>query len=271
VILTSSVVTGRVGGRRTGAGRRAWRVTERNVHAYGRRWFQFASGFAEPLLFLLSIGVGVGALVGDITVGGRTVDYATFVAPGMLATAAMNGVLYDITFNFFVKYKYHHTFDAMIATPVGSTDVVLGEVMWSILRGAVYSLAFVGTMWALGDIASWWAVLAFPAAVLIAFGFAGAGVAATTYMRSFVDFDLVMLVMIPLFLFSATFFPLDQYPDALQWVIRATPLYQGVALERALVLGEVSWALLGHAAYLVAMGAAGLAHGTRRMARLLNP
>ena len=124
----------------------------------------------------------------------------------------MNGALLDTTFNFFVKYKYSHTYDAILATPVGTGDVATGEVVWALMRGAIYSTAFLLTMLVFGLVPSWWALLAVPAAVLIGFAFAGAGLAATTFMRSWVDFDYVTLALIPLFLFSATFFPLTRYP-----------------------------------------------------------
>ena len=231
----------------------------------------FVAGFAEPVLYLLSIGVGVGALVGDVQLGGgRSVPYQVFVAPGLLAASAMNGAVFDATFNFFVKYKYAKTYDALLATPLSVTDVAVGETTWALLRGAIYATAFLAAMVVLGLVQSWWAVLAVPAAVLIGFAFAGAGLAGTTWMRSFTDFDYVTLAIVPLFLFSATFFPLDRYPDALRWVVQATPLYQGVALERALVLGHVGWGAAVNAGYLAAMGAAGLAVATRRLGTLLQ-
>jgi len=189
---------------------RPWRLVERNVLAYRRTWGIFITGFFEPVLFLLSIGIGVGKLVGKLPVSGHEVDYKLFVAPGLLASAAMNGALLDTTFNFFVKYKYSHTYDAILATPVGSGDVATGEVMWALMRGAIYSAAFLLTMLVFGLVPSWWALLAVPTAVLIGFAFAGAGLAATTFMRSWVDFDYVTLALIPLFLFSATFFPLTR-------------------------------------------------------------
>jgi lipooligosaccharide transport system permease protein len=251
--------------------RRPWRLVERNVLAYRRIWYIFLSGFAEPLLFLLSIGVGVGKLVGDIDVGGQMVSYRTFVAPGLLAIAAMNGSLLDTTFNFFVKMKYSHTYDAVLASPLAPRDVATGEITWALLRGSVYSGAFLLTMLAFGDLESWWSVLALPGAMLIGFGFAGVGLAATTYMRSFVDFDFVNMAMIPLFLFSATFFPLTRYPAGLQAIVRYTPLYQGVVLERSLVIGDLHWTLLANAAYLVVMGALGLRLASRRIGLLLQP
>ena len=107
--------------------------------------------------------------------------------------------------------------------------------------------------------------------MLIGFGFAGAGLGATTFMRSWVDFDYITLALVPLFLFSATFFPLDRYPAGLQAIIRFTPLYQGVVLERALVIGDVHWTLLLHVAYLAIMGAVGLRVAAVRIGRLLQP
>lgn len=254
-----------------GRRRRAWRMVERNVLAYRRIWYIFLSGFAEPLLFLLSIGVGVGKLVGDVNVGGQMVPYRTFVAPGLLAVAAMNGSLLDTTFNFFVKMKYSHTYDAVLASPLSPNDVAIGEITWALMRGATYSAAFLLTMFVFGDLRSAWSILALPGAVLIGFGFAGVGLAATTYMRSFVDFDYVNMVMIPLFLFSATFFPLASYPAGLQAIVRVTPLYQGVVLERSFVVGDLHWTLLVNAAYLAVMGWVGLRVASRRIGLLLQP
>jgi lipooligosaccharide transport system permease protein len=250
---------------------RPWRLVERNVLAYRRTWVVFLSGFLEPVLFLLSIGIGVGKLVGKVPFDGHEVDYKMYVAPGLLAAAAMNGSLLDTTFNFFVKFKYSHTYDAILATPLGTGDVATGEVVWALMRGGIYSTAFLVTMLLFGLVASWWAVLVVPVAVLIGFAFAGAGLAATTFMRSWVDFDYVTLALIPLFLFSGTFFPVSQYPAGLQAIIRLTPLYQGVVLERSLVLGAVHPILLVHVLYLALMGAFGLRVAERRIGRLLQP
>jgi lipooligosaccharide transport system permease protein len=183
----------------------------------------------------------------------------------------MNGAVFDTTFNFFFKFKYSKSFDAMLATPIGTGDVASGELVWALLRGTIYSAAFLVTMVAFGLVESWWSVLALPAAVLIGFGFAGAGMAATTWMRSFVDFDYVTMALIPMFLFSATFFPLSRYPAGLQFLVSITPLYQGVAIERALTLGQLDWTLLLHAAYLAVMGIVGLRIAGKRLTRLLQP
>jgi lipooligosaccharide transport system permease protein len=240
--------------------------------AYRRMWVIFLTGFAEPLLYLLSIGIGVGELVGTVPgPGGRAIQYEDFVAPGLMAASAMNGSVFDATFNFFFKFKWVHTFDAMLATPLSTRDVAIGELGWCLLRGTIYSGAFLGLMWALGLVASPWAVMALPTAMLIGYAFAGAGMAATTWMRSFVDFDKVNLGLMPLFLFSTTFFPLSRYPDTLEWVVRVTPLYQGVELIRSFTLGDVRWTLILHGAYLVAMGTIGVRITSRRLGRLLQP
>jgi lipooligosaccharide transport system permease protein len=251
--------------------RRSWRVVERNALAYRRMWFIFLSGLAEPILFLLSIGIGVGKLVGDIHVGAQVVDYRTFVAPALLASSAMNGSLLDTTFNFYAKMKWAHTYDAILATPLAPPDVASGEMRWALLRGGVYSGAFLFTMFLFGDTLSPWSILALPAAVLIGFGFAGVGLGATTFMRSWVDFDYVNMAIIPLFLFSGTFFPISQYPAGLQAIVRCTPLYQGVVLERSLVLGDLHWTMVLNAAYLFAMGYVGLRVAARRIGLLLQP
>ena len=250
---------------------RAVHITSRNALVYVRYWYMFVSGFAEPFLYLLSIGVGVGTLVGAVELDGRSVPYESFVAPGMLASAAMNGAVFDSTFSVFFKLKYARVYDAVLATPLGPRDVAVGEIGWALLRGQVYAAAFLVVALVAGLVPSWWALLALPAAGLIGFAFAAVGMAATTFMRSWTDFDLVNLVIVPLFLFSATFYPLSTYPQGLQLVVEATPLYHGVALVRALLLGEVEPSLLGHVAYLAAMGALGLIVAARRLERRLLP
>ncbi len=251
--------------------RRARRVVERNILHYRRGWIYLVSGFFEPFFYLLSIGVGLNHLVGPLPVDGHLVPYTVFVAPGLLASSAMNGAVFDSTFNIFFKLKISHVYDAILSTPLSTTDVAVGELSWSLLRGAIYSSAFLCVMAALGYVATPWVVLCLPGAVLISFAFSAVGMAGTTYMRSWQDFDMISLGIIPLFLFSAIFFPLSVYPEWLQVVVRCTPLYQGVALLRGLDLGAFSWSLLGHVAYLLVMGVVGLKITIKRLALLLLP
>jgi lipooligosaccharide transport system permease protein len=249
--------------------RRARFLIERNFLVYRRSWVVFLSGFFEPVLYLFSIGVGIGELVPTVDVDGRSIPYAAFVAPAMLASSAMNGAVFDATFNVFFKLKYAKVYDAVLATPVSTGDVALGEITWALLRGTVYSFGFVVVMLAMGLVDSAWAVLALPAATLIGYAFGAVGMAATTYFRSWQDFEWVTIATLPMFLFSATFYPLATYPDFLQPIVAATPLYQGVALLRGLTTGAVSAELWWHVLYLVVLGVVGLAIASRRLGRLL--
>jgi len=246
------------------------RLIERHARVYRHMWLVFASGIAEPLFYLLSVGVGLGALVGSVTgPDGTPVPYREFVAPGLLAVSALNGAMYDSTFNVFFRLKYAKLYDSVLATPVGPAEVALGEVGWAVLRGAVYAVAFTVVMAVLGLLHSPWAVFAVPVAVLISFAVAAVGVACTTYMKSWLDFDYVLLVAVPMFLFSATFYPLSVYPRVVADIVQWTPLYQGVVLLRDLVLGVPSPVLLWRAGYLAALGLGGLALASRRIAKLL--
>jgi lipooligosaccharide transport system permease protein len=180
----------------------------------------------------------------------------------------MNGAYYEST-NVFWKLKYGKVYDAMLATPVAPRDVAVAETAWTLMRGTLYSLAFLATALALGLVHSLWGLLALPAAVLVGFAFAACGVAATTWMRSWQDYDLLNLAVLPMFLFSATFYPLSIYPEAIEVFVRLTPLYHGIHLLRALTLGTVGWAQLGDGAYLAAMGTVGLLVARRRLGKLL--
>jgi lipooligosaccharide transport system permease protein len=245
-------------------------MVERSIMVYRRTWPVLISGLFEPLFYLLSIGLGLGALIGKVAgPGGQPVSYAAFVAPGMLAAASMNGAIFDATFNVYFKLKYGKLYDAVLATPMTVGNVALGEIIWALLRGAFYSAAFLLVMAVWGLIYSPWAVLALPAVVLVGFAFAATGMAATCYMRSWQDFDYITLVLMPLFLFSATFYPISVYPGPLRIVVEWTPLYQGVALLRGLILGAVGPGLLVNGLYLLLMGLAGRAVTGRRLGALL--
>jgi lipooligosaccharide transport system permease protein len=251
-------------------GRRAGRLIERNVIVYRRIWMILVSGFFEPLFYLLSIGIGIGGLIGDITLpDGQTIEYAAFVAPALLASSAMNGAVYESTMNVFDKLKWKKIYDAVLSTPLTPGDVALGEIGWALTRGLIYATAFLVVMLAMGLVLSPWAVLALPAAVLIGFAFAACGMAATTFMRTWQDFEWVQLTILPFFLFSATFYPLSTYGSVLQAVVRVTPLYQGVVLVRAFTTGDVGWELIVPAVYLAVMGLIGLAVAGRRLEHLL--
>ena len=250
--------------------RRSLRLVERNLYVYRHGWMVILSGFFEPLFYLLGVGFGVGALVGSV-VGpdGTKIPYQLFVAPALLASASMNGALNESTFNFFFKLNYDKTFAAILATPLSSGDIAVGELTWALIRGGLYAIGFMAVMVVFGLAVSPWVVFAVPAALLVGLAFGAVGMAATSFMKTWQDFDLIQLVVLPLFLFSGTFYPIETYPEAIRWIVQVTPLYQGVDLIRSLTVGAVSPVLLVHVAYLLAMGAVGLFVVSRRIDRLL--
>jgi lipooligosaccharide transport system permease protein len=250
--------------------RRSLRLVERNLFVYKHTWLVLLSGFFEPLFYLLSIGFGLGALVGAVPgPGGQLIPYQLFVAPALLASSAMNGAITESTFNFFFKLNYNKTFTSILSTPLSPGDVALGELTWALMRGGMYAIGFMAVIVVLGLVVSPWVALAVPAALLVGFAFGAVGMAATSFMKTWQDFDLIQLVILPLFLFSATFYPIETYPEALRVVVQLTPLYQGVDLIRSLAVGAISPILVFHVAYLLVMGFAGLYVVSRRLDKLL--
>ena len=242
----------------------------RSATASRRAWLAFGSGFFEPVFYLVAMGQGLGSLVGTLPgPDGTPISYAAFIAPGLLAASAMNGAVFDSTYNVFFKLKYSRLYDAMLATPLGPVDIALGEIGWALIRGGLYALGFLTVLAGFGLLVSPWALLALPAALLVAFAFGAVGMAATSFMRSWQDFDLVTLAVLPMFLFSATFYPLSVYPRWLQIVVECLPLYHAVELMRGLTTGAVHVGMLGHLGYFLVMIALGVTVAARRLDALL--
>jgi lipooligosaccharide transport system permease protein len=249
---------------------RAHVVLERAFKVYRRSWMVIFSGFFEPLFYLFALGTGLKSLVGTVVgPGGHVMTYTAFIAPALLASSAMNGAVYDSTMNVFFKMKYAKLYDSMLATSLGPLDVAMGEIGWALFRGGLYAAGFLVVMLVMGLCASAWAVLLLPGALLIAFGFAAVGMALTSYMKTIQDLDYIQLAVLPLFLFSGTFYSLSVYPAWLRWIVECLPLYHGIALLRALNAGAVDWSLAGHALYFVVMAAVGVVVAARRLDVLL--
>lgn len=251
---------------------RAWKLVERNLYAVrSTNLMVFISGFVEPVFYLLSFGLGIGQLVGNLTDGsGHPVSYAAYIAPALLATSAMNGAIYDSTWNVFFKMHFAKLYQAWLATSVGTLDVALGEILWALIRGFTYAVGFLVVMSLMGVVPSLWALLAIPGAVLIAFGFAAVGMGLTSYLSNFHQMNWMNFFMLPMFLFSGTFYPITVFPAWLQVIIQALPLNQAVELERSLMLGNLSWDTLAHAFYFVVMIILGLIFTTKRLAALFQ-
>jgi len=250
---------------------RARRLVERNIMVYRHQWMIILSGVFEPIFYLLGIGMGLGAIIQEVPLtDGRVVAYAAFVAPALLATAAMNGAVFETIFNVFFKLNYAKTYEGVLATPMGITEIALGEMMWALMRAALYAIAMFVIMLFAGLILSPWGLLMVPAALLVAAAFAAAGLAGTSYLRTVNDFDVPMgLVVMPMFLFSGTFFPISIYPLPIQIFMQATPLFHAISLIRGLSTGNVGTAQVWDLAYLVAFFAICMWIAMRQMERKL--
>lgn len=241
-------------------------VARRGVKAaWGSSTLVMVTGGIEPLLYLAAMGFGLGTLVGQTD--GATA-YAAFIAPGLLASSAMMGAVMDTVYNVFFKLKFDKLYEGMLSTSLSPLDVAFGEIIVALVRGGLYATAFLAVMAALGLVASWWALLAIPACLLIAFGFAGIGMAATSFARTFQQLDWIFVALMPMFLFSGTFYPVEVYPEPIATVVKFLPLWHGIEMMRDLTSGAVGWATAGHALYFVALAVLGTVIASRRLKAL---
>ena len=250
---------------------RAASVWGRNLRVYRDRWmYGLLPNFFEPLFYLLGLGVGLGFYVG----GGGEFEggYLAFLAPGLVAAAAMNGAAFETTYNVFVKLEFAKLYDAVIATRVGVEDVVVGELMWATTRATLYGGVFLLVTLFFGVPVTWRLLPALAAIALVGFAFAAIGLAFTASIRIIDLFSYFFtLFLTPSFLFSDIFFPVaERFPGWLATVAAWTPLYRGVQLLRGVVNGDP--ATLGwDVGYLLVVGVALSALAARRMrARLIR-
>jgi len=232
------------------------------AYAYRRTWrSSVATSFLYPVLYLAAMGVGLGSLVDhhSHTVGG--VSYLDYVAPGLLAATAMQIGSNESMYPVMAAIKWIRTYFAMLATPLGVDDILLGHLGWIAVRLTMVSTIYLAVMAAFGTIGSALAVLALPAAVLTGLAFAAPISAFAASQNNDTGFSaLYRLGLIPLFLFSGTFFPVAQLPGWLQVVAWITPLFHGVRLCRGLCLGHLAWPTgLADLAYLVVLAGVGFA------------
>jgi lipooligosaccharide transport system permease protein len=268
--LDSAVAIAERNSRRVGSSvysRRGWAALARNFLALKTSsWFIVFSGFFEPVFYLAAFGFGIGQLIGDLSdASGTPVSYAAFIAPALLASSAMNGAIYDSTWNVFFKMHFGKLYQGMLATSMGPLDVALGEISWALLRGLAYALGFMAIVVPLGLVPSWWGLLAIPAALLVAFAFASLGMGVTSYITGFQGMNWIQFFLLPMFLFSGTFFPISVYPEWLQVVVMGLPLWHAVELVRSLTLGLIHPGLLWHVLYFLVIAAFGLVFTTRRL------
>jgi len=245
------------------------RVVETYLLAYKRTWkFSLTTMLINPVMFLLGMGVGLGSLVDKGTSNATSslggVDYLTFLAPGLLAATAMQVAASESTYPIMAKIKWDRIYEAMLATPLVVRDLLIGQLSWIALRLTQTTVIFLVVMVLFGAVESPWAAFAVPAGVLTGLAI-GAPICAFSATRTndYALSTVLRFVVIPMFLFSGTFFPISQLPSGIRWIAYLTPLWHGVDLCRSLALGTVdAGSAIVHVVYLAAFVAVGayLAH-----------
>ena len=227
-------------------------VWRRNAVMYKRTWkWNILPNFFEPVLYLFSIGIGVGAYVSEM--GGTS--YIAFLAPGLVCVAAMNGASFEVTYNIYVRLVFEKTYDAMLTTPIEPDDVLAGEVVWAVTRAGIYGGCFfvVLLLFGLAPLpSSLWVIFVIPITGVL---FAAIGMVFSLRIPNIDMFSFYFtLFLTPLFLFSDVFFPLkERLAGAWLWVAEALPLLHPVRLARASFNGEFSVTVLWDLAYTLGM------------------
>jgi lipooligosaccharide transport system permease protein len=245
------------------------RVWQRNFLVYRRLWHRsIAFGFLQPVLFLTAMGIGVGALMSrqDLSAFGG-VPYIDWIGPGLLAAMAMQTATFESTYPIMNKIMWGRNYEAMLSTPLTTRNLVLGELFWVAFRIGTLATVFLVVLTVFGIVRSPFAILAVPVAMLIGTAFSSCLIAFTSTQKNDVGFSaLFRFVINPLFLFSGTFFPLSNLPDAIEWVAWLTPLFHGVQLIRGLVLDSLNLAAAPiHLAYLLVMLGIGVVLADRNL------
>jgi len=242
------------------------------IYQYRRTWRgSVITTVVSPVLYLTAMGVGLGSLVHRSTaIGG--VSYLQFIAPGLLAATAMQVGAGESTYPVLASFKWLRIYHAMAATPLLPIDIMVGHLMWIATRIAMASGVYIAVVAAFGGIVSPLALLAFPACILVGLAFVGPIVAYSATRESDSGFAAIMRFgIVPMFLFSGTFFPVSQLPEVLRWIAYATPLWHGVELVRSLTLGQVVVLdALGHAGYLLLWASVGIGLAARTFRRKLS-
>lgn len=247
----------------------------RNALVYRHTWRgSLFTSFLQPTLFLVAMGLGVGTMVDRQAAGlPGDVGFLAFLAPGLLAGMCMQTAAFESSWPILGKITWQRNYDAMLATPVRASDIVLGELAWIAVRLSTVAAAFLLVMLAFGALQSPLAVLAVPTSVLTALAFAAPIMAFSGRAKNGNEFNVVYrFILTPLFLFSGIFFPISRLPEPLQVLAVSTPLYQGVSLTRGVTLGTLeAWEWTVHAGYLVALVLGGAAAAIRTFERRLRP
>ncbi len=232
---------------------RFWRVWQRNLTVYRENWhINFVPPLLEPLLYLLAFGVGFSTLVGPIHYQGRTVSYVRFIAPALIAINIMNNAFFETTFASFVRMYFQKTFDAMMATPLTLEEIITGEIIWGATKAVIGTAIMLAMVSLFGLITYPSGLLLLPVAFFAGFAFGTIGMFFTGIVKNIDLFNLPMFLFVtPMFLFSGTFFPLENLPGWAQTLAFCLPLTHLANICRALGWGVYHPSLFWGCAYFV--------------------
>jgi len=250
---------------------RCWRVWQRDAVVWRKTWLiGFLPPLLEPLLYVVAFGFGLGGLIGALAWQGASVTYLAFLAPGIVGAGVMNAAFFETTYASFVRMYYQKTFDGILATPLSMEEIVTGEVLWGGTRAVITAAAMMAALAPFGLLGWPQSLLLLPVAALGGLTFAAFGMVFTGVLPTIEAFNLpVFLVVTPMFLFSGTFFPLEQLPLWAQRFAWALPLTHLVNLSRSVALGGYAPGLFADVGYLLVFGAAAYLIGVRVMVRRL--
>ena len=249
------------------------RVWQRDLTVFSKTWkVGLAPSLLEPVLYLVAFGAGLGALVGTLHIDGRTVSYIRFIAPALIAVTVMQNAFFETTYSSFVRMYYQKTFNAMLATPLSLAHVITGEIAWAATRSAVAAARMLAVITPFGLLSYPLSLLVVPLALLGGFAFGAAGMWFTGVVPTIDMFNLPMFLFItPMFLFSGTFFPLENLPQWARYAAMALPLTHLVELTRAFTFGRLDLRLLWNLGYLLLFAAIAFPLAMGRMrARLIT-
>lgn len=235
------------------------RVWERNLTVYRKNWkVSFLPPLLEPLFYLLAFGIGLSALIGDVSYEGRRIPYVLFIAPALLSVSIMYNAFFETTYSSYVRMYYQKTFDAMMSTPLSLEEVITGEIFWGATKSLIASAIMLAVISAFGLVSYPAGLLVLPAAFLGGIAFGAIGMLFTGMVANIDQFNLpIFLLVTPMFLFSGTFFPLDTLPAWAQGLALALPLTHLVEIVRPLTYGQIrmpqAWNLLYMALFSFAL------------------
>jgi len=231
---------------------RSLRVWQRNRDVYFVTWkTNLVPPLLEPILYLLAFGAGIGALVHEVPYRGAMIGYTAFIAPGLLATQVMFQSFFENTYNTFVRMYYQRTFDAIVTTPLTLEDVMAGELLWGASKGTIGCAVMMAAVSLFGLIHYPHALVILPFSFLAGLFFAGLALCFTGWVPQIDSFNFpTFLFVMPMFLFSGTFFPLDVLPRWAQVLAEVLPLTHVVSVMREACLGRLPARILWDLLYL---------------------